>query len=161
MATNDDLPNIEICNRLSYFVNKHMLMIIDLFKFLSENGFIVYADADRSSKFEMGDLIKGQSNTPLAFISKGSIVPDFIFWARQNFYVTPKLQKLIENDFIDENEKKYLDQLAIANQQVEHARNAVWVAAIALIASTLFQIFEVLDDRTKKVQIQNPSIFPV
>lgn len=160
METFDNISNAtpDVLTTLLHYANKHMLIIIRLFKFLEDNGYIIYSDGGYGTQFSMGSIFVEQQSTSLGLISP-AIVPDFIFWARQIFYTTPNLQKLVLNDFIEEEEKKYRDQLVLANTQAKIAMYGFAVTIVALIVSTYYQQKQLDDDSIKKVEITNKNSY--
>jgi|GEM_PF-3862168 len=156
MNTYNNMANIsnDQLDSVRNYVNKNMLIIIDLLEYLSKNNYIVHTGGSMNNIFNMGNTIYGQTANSLSFISP-SIMPNFIKWSGEQFYSTSKLIELVNNKFIDQQEKKYLDQLHLANRQIKIALGGLLITTLALGISTYFQV---MDSEVKKIEIINKSL---
>lgn len=146
-------------DKLDTYLNKHLLLIIDLFDYLLENNYIVATKDDFQSVFTMGDKIQDSEGTELKFSLYDEMLGKFIAYSRQKYFVTKKLKDLVENDYVSENEKKYHDQVLLSNKQLKYTLIGLGITAISLGVSIFFNIYQISNKDINEIKITNDKLY--
>ena len=159
--TYDDVSDIsnELLNKLDTYLNKHLLLIIDLFDYLLENNYIVATKDDFKPSFNMGEKLVGSDGNSLDFSFDEDMRGKFIEYARLKYFVTKKLKDLVENEFVTESEKKYQDQVLLTNRQLKYTLIGLGITAISLGVSIFFNIYQISNKDINEIKITNDKLY--
>ena len=159
--TYDDVSDIsnELLNKLDTYLNKHLLLIIDLFDYLLENNYIVATKDDFKPSFNMGCKLNDSDGNSLDFSLDEDMRGKFIEYARQKYFVTKKLKDLVENDYITESEKKYQNQVLLTNRQLKYTLIGLGITAISLFVSIFFNIYQISNKDINEIKITNDKLY--
>lgn len=140
------------------YLNKYILLITDLMKYLLENNYIVSTKDRYQSTFIMGRKIEDTETTLLENFMGDDMKGNFINYSRNKYYVTKKLTELVENNYITESEKKYQEQINLTNTQLKYTLIGLIITAISLFISIVFNILQVSNKDVEKIKITNDKI---
>ncbi len=159
--TYDDVSDIsnELLNKLDTYLNKHLLLIIDLFDYLLENNYIVATKAYFQPIFNMGEKLVGSDGNSLDFSFDDEMKGKFIAYARQKYFVTKKLKDLVANDYVSENEKKYQNQLLMTNKQSRYTLAGLIITTASLGVSIFFNIYPISNKDINEIKITNDKLY--
>ena len=159
--TYDDVSDIsnELLNKLDTYLNKHLLLIIDLFDYLLENNYIVATKAYFQPIFNMGEKLVGSDGNSLDFSFDDEMKGKFIAYCRLKYFVTKKLRDLVENEFVTDNEKKYQDQVLLTNKQLKYTLIGLGITAISLGVSIFFNIYQISNKDINEIKITNDKLY--
>ena len=149
----------ELLNKLDTYLNKHLLLIIDLFDYLLENNYIVATKDDFKPTFNMGCKLNDSDGNSLDFSLDDVMLGKFIAYSRQKYFVTKKLKDLVENDYVSENEKKYHDQVLLSNKQLKYTLIGLGITAISLGVSIFFNIYQISNKNISEIKITNDKLY--
>ena len=144
---------------VSTYLNKHLLLIIDLFDYLLENNYIVATKDDFKPSFNMGCKLNDSDGNSLDFSLDEDMRGKFIEYARLKYFVTKKLRDLVENEFVTESEKKYQDQVLLTNRQLKYTLIGLGITAISLFVSIFFNIYQISNKDINEIKITNDKLY--
>jgi len=153
-----DISN-ELLHKFDTYLNKNLLLIIDLFDYLLKNNYLVATKTDFQSVFTLGDKLNDSHGTLLDFSLDDEMKGKFIAYCRLKYFVTKKLKDLVENEFFTENEKKYQDQVSLTNKQLRYTLIGLGITAISLLVSIFFNIYQISDKNVNEIKITNDKLY--
>lgn len=162
--TYEDLDNLtpEKLNEFTTYINKKLLICIELFKYLEENNYIVSTNGNFGNPFQLGEVIVNQTNTQLdSFVSSGDKEDNmyyFSIYARKIFYVRDKLKELVKNNYVIESERKYQEQVSLTRKQLNLTLWGLGFTFLALLFSTYFNYKQINKDNSQEVIIKNKEL---
>lgn len=164
IKTYEDLDNLttEKLNEFITYINKKLLICIELFKYLEQNNYIVSTNGNFGNPFQLGEVIQNQSDTELdSFVSSGDEEDNmyyFSVYARKIFYVRDKLKELVNNNYVIETERKYQEQVSLTRKQLNFTLYGLGLTFVALVFSIYFNYKQINKDNSQEVIIKNKEL---